>query len=966
MLSLVGLVVSSAHGEFRVKMQPSAYEKNGRFEVNVERTDSGAASTVVYRALWGGLPATNDFTNPLGHLTFAPGETNKLLVLNVIRDGLVEPTKRMAIQIEPAEAGQTWSPVSVEFELFDEQETGGWDYSFPFIKNATAFAKLQDESLVVVRRDFNAAPVVQLSRIDSTGAAIANFGWRGSLTTRQIAAGWLLVDGSILLGGDLSLSLSEVCLLKLKATGEPDGTFPEILFTSTKFLGFQSSGNALLLTNLSVVRYRTDGQIDPTFRPIPSVYSAVALKNDNIVALAQGVDFSIEVWRFGKDGQPLDAKPVSKLNGQGASILAMDDGGFAIGGRINAISRWDAQGTLMWQTQFRGNFALQHRGDIFFYPWDNRFLDANLGRMDEKGELHMEFVAPANLVSFMWAGSPSEGSSAAAAFGETIYAFRRSSQSGPQDLGRVFLRNKEISEVTFATNAFHLPENGGGVVKVVRFGDTSKAASVELKEISASAEKLTYSTSVTFAPLEREQIVDVGVDDDNLPERDSVTTVALANITGAAGGEFTTAEWRVVDDDGRPGNVVSVDSRWEVSAPGHEIRAILQLQDGRVLAMGPPGFSATNDNSFQSFSAEGEREDRNYPGVMGYVMAEQSSGKIVIGGELRGGPGCIGRLNPDGTVDRTFVVAPTYGCHGVYTLAIQPDDRILVAGLITEYATGNGVVRLLPDGGADRSFNPPPNRFGASSVRKIVVQPDGNILLFGSSSVAAVNVARLLPNGSLDPNFQPRGVTTQWLGGPLAVALQNDGKILIFILDPDTAKPALIRLLNNGNNDTTFALREGPDGPINDIIVEPDGKIIVGGQFTKIGGVKRAGVARLLPSGEVDLEFDPGFGGFVSQLALLHNGDVLAAGSFVEFNGMPATGLAYLKTTLDARFLNPTLGDGVLSATLTGYPGTEWMIETTSDLISWNPIQTEQLNDYTKPISVAAPEGLKFLRATSR
>ena len=50
------------------------------------------------------------------------------------------------------------------------------------------------------------------------------------------------------------------------------------------------------------------------------------------------------------------------------------------------------------------------------------------------------------------------------------------------------------------------------------------------------------------------------------------------------------------------------------------------------------------------------------------------------------------------------------------------------------------------------------------------------------------------------------------------------------------------------------------DGVIHDVVVQPDGKIIIGGDFNKINFVNRNKIARFNTDGTVDRSFDPGLG----------------------------------------------------------------------------------------------------------
>lgn len=927
---------------------------DARVELGLARTDSASDLALAYRILWGTELATNDVLNPEGRVRFAAGETDKLFTVELIRDGRVEPAKSLSIHVESVGVLPPQS-TSLSIALFGAQEAGGWDYSFPFIPDVSAFALLEDESLIV----FHGGPT-RISRFDSAGKPFPNY---GSFTRESVSpdiTAHLLPNGAILIGGS-----SGRTLLKIDASGAIDPGFPLV---SGMFVAFQSTGSSLARVDSTLVRHLPDGQRDATFRDIPRVHSAAVLKDDRLVATVSSADGTHgELFRYNSNGERIDAAPLVKAFW--ADLVAMDDGGFVIHGwierdsqRTNVIARWDAVGNALWERPRRGDLLLQHRNELFLLVSDARYLEPNLARLDANGDMHTDFFV-----------APPFARLTPVAFGETIYARRRVAWPYRQgDLGRVFLRNKERSEVTFAESIINLPEKGGGAVTLKRVGDASEGATFSVATAGPVGETLTHEARVAFAPLEKEKMIVVGVQDDNLPERDSSTRMELREITGALAGEFAAAEWRVVDDDGRPGNIENGPGRWELPWREPLARVMLELQDGRILVTGSTPDWEEGYQYFHSFTAEGLREEvrfdhqsTNSMSRSAYALGQQSTGKIVVSGEFREGPGCLSRVNPDGTRDATFSVARTYTCHGVYVLAIQADDRILVGGSMTEQATGNGLVRLMPDGGQDRSFVLAPDQIGG--VKSIVVQPDGKILIFGASRLLGGHfLMRILPSGAHDAGFEPsRVVANSMLVSPV-VALQHDGKILASDSEYLPPRTAVVRLLPNGARDESFALAENPDGLVRDIFVQADGKIILGGLFTRVGGVNRNRVARLLPNGEVDLGFDPGVGGDISRLLLLRNGDILAGGSFSTFNGMRAAGLAYIRTSLDLLFLNPTTENGLLRAIVTGYPGTEALVEASSDFISWDEVAARQFDDYTAPIAAPADGGWMFLRARSR
>ncbi|MCO5273257.1 MAG: delta-60 repeat domain-containing protein, partial [Cyclobacteriaceae bacterium] len=98
--------------------------------------------------------------------------------------------------------------------------------------------------------------------------------------------------------------------------------------------------------------------------------------------------------------------------------------------------------------------------------------------------------------------------------------------------------------------------------------------------------------------------------------------------------------------------------------------------------------------------------------------------------------------------------------------------------------------------------------------------------------------------------------------------------------------------------------------PANKVIitsaVQPDGKIVIGGDFTSYNGTARNRVARLNPDGTLDMSFDPGVGAnsFLEAIAVQADGKVLIGGNFTNYAGTPLKGIARLNAdgTVDNTF----------------------------------------------------------------
>jgi uncharacterized delta-60 repeat protein len=131
-------------------------------------------------------------------------------------------------------------------------------------------------------------------------------------------------------------------------------------------------------------------------------------------------------------------------------------------------------------------------------------------------------------------------------------------------------------------------------------------------------------------------------------------------------------------------------------------------------------------------------------------------------------------------------------------------------------------------------------------------------------------------SGATDQSFN--AVT----GQVQALVIQADGRILaggvqnVKRFDPD------------GSPDLNFFSSPISGGTVLSFAIQRDGGILLGGNFARVGGFVRQGLARLLPDGSVDTAFEPGFSGVVYCLAVQPDGKILTGGSFV-LAGNPST-----------------------------------------------------------------------------
>lgn len=294
---------------------------------------------------------------------------------------------------------------------------------------------------------------------------------------------------------------------------------------------------------------------------------------------------------------------------------------------------------------------------------------------------------------------------------------------------------------------------------------------------------------------------------------------------------------------------------------------VLPLASGKVLLMGNSGvvYNGVEHRGAVRVGADGRLDMSFNPtgsgGQAGNRFSEGPGGGLLVASLNWNGvavPFGFGRLSADGVRDPSFVAGPSF-TPGSLVLAL-PDGKALVNGW-TNNSSGaaSGVIRLDQDGSQDTTFyrGPLPG-FSQVSTTALLRQPDGRILVAGTFirtmgiQTYTLGVIRLLENGQLDPGFNPIPALADMAGFPVQrIALQADGRILIQ------------------------------------------------GAFTRIGGYPRPGVARLWPNGVVDPEFSPGTPrrsylsgsplGTVSAMAVSEVNDIFLSGDFHQFDGLPRT-----------------------------------------------------------------------------
>ncbi|MBK9176632.1 MAG: T9SS type A sorting domain-containing protein [Flavobacteriales bacterium] len=296
----------------------------------------------------------------------------------------------------------------------------------------------------------------------------------------------------------------------------------------------------------------------------------------------------------------------------------------------------------------------------------------------------------------------------------------------------------------------------------------------------------------------------------------------------------------------------------------------------------------SNDGIVTTHTQSGARE-------YGRCVAVQPDGRIVVGGSIQqqgvgGRSMLLARYLPDGTLDGSFgsggivtliIGGQTEGEHGINGIALQPDGKIVAVGYSQVVGIGfhSAILRFNTNGTLDNTFSGDGIRLDDvvpdfDAYRDVAIQPNGRIVANGyaaTSTTYDVVVARYLANGTLDNSFSTDGFVLTDIGGvenySYEVVLQPDGKIVVgggggeisgpqhFLLARYTANGVLDAAFGNGgivtSNFSTYT------DYANALAIQPDGKLLAGG-YISAGIAGNMAVVRYMSDGMLDASFGTG------------------------------------------------------------------------------------------------------------
>ncbi len=732
----------------------------------------------------------------------------------------------------------------------------GGDLDSTFVANAgpdstaSAIVVQPDGKILIAGLFQNYAGAVRrgFARLNSNGFLDMTFD-PGTGTTSSVSAIALQPDGKVLIGGNFTTfnGVGRVRIARLNTNGSVDTTFDPLLGANGEVLAIavQSDGKILIggkfatynnTAKQNLARLNANGSLDATFNA-----SGVGPNSDvNSIALTPSGGKIVIGGFFTNYNTTGGAARVARLNADGTQDLVFDSSPGA-----NAIVK-----TVAVQPDGRVLIG----GDFSQYANVGR---GGIARINPDGSLDSSFdpgtVANHGTVALALQG---DGKVALVGFFTSFNSVSRN---------RIARLN---SNGTLDTSFDPGIGTTGSVVAV--------AIQPADGRILIGGSFLTYNNDGTRPRLAR-----------LLAAPGAISFVTAGASVAENAGSVTYTVGRTGGTDNRVNAPVALNDQSTNSSD--------YISTGAAL---DPSFNITGPGSF---------------GAVNAIALAPFNDKIVVGsfnmfnGVARNR---IARVNDDGSVDLGFNPG-TGALDTIQTVAVQPDGKILIGGDFTQYngVARNRIARVNSDGSLDLTFDP---GTGADKVVLVfALQPDGKILVGGDfttiNGVGRKGIARLNANGSLDATFDPG------MGADLmvfAIVPQADGSILIgglFFNYNGVPRNRIARINSDGSLDTSFSVGVGPSGPVVEILQQPDGKLIIVGVFVLFNNVAKNHVARLNPDGTLDGSFDPGTGpNFTSNFngILQPDGKILLGGQFTSFNGVSRNRLARLNAngSLDLNF----------------------------------------------------------------
>jgi uncharacterized delta-60 repeat protein len=737
---------------------------------------------------------------------------------------------------------------------------------------------------------------------NGTGKSVVGFG----LTNDEIRATAIQPDGKVITAGNAD---STIAVVRFNQDGSPDNTFgkhgkvipPASSIENCSAVLVQPDGKIIIGgfsatsadIDFTLIRFNPVGSLDTTFGANGIVKTSFGILSDGISTLVLQPDGKIFAAGFNQSYEALKIA-AARYNTDGSPDLTFNDDGkatylFGDGNNFINSSAIQPDGKIV----LAGNVNINDSSDFFVV------------RINQDGSLDTSFDGDGTVQTAFDIFNDGALSVAVQPNGK-IVAGGISENGSDFDFAIVRYNSNGSIDTTFGTQGF----------ATIQFGPEndllfSIALQTDGKIIAAGSAFTGKSNDFALVRYLPDGRLDVSFEDDGIiitpasENDDSISSLAVQSdgriIAAGSALKGTSADFTLIryNPNGAVDDSFATNGflYFDVSDKFASARASVIQPDGKIVLAGINDNAVTFNFALARYNPDGTLD--NSFGINGRVSSErrlfsdvaaaalQPDGHILVAGtvsEFRQSY-AVARYTPNGTLDISFgengfAVIPVGGNNDLASsMVIQPNGNILVGGTSNTQAKNNfSLIRLTFFGSLDTSFNGTGKieiPFGAVEDigRSIELQPDGKIIIAGSSSINFVSsnlsLVRLNPNGSLDTSFDGDGKVTTFINNRSNVisslAVQPDGKILGvgssgLNLESDLL---LVRYNPNGSLDTSFdgdgkvITSLGPNADYGfSTVLQPDGKIIVGGESFITPFNSAFAVVRYLPNGSLDLSFE--------------------------------------------------------------------------------------------------------------
>ena len=269
------------------------------------------------------------------------------------------------------------------------------------------------------------------------------------------------------------------------------------------------------------------------------------------------------------------------------------------------------------------------------------------------------------------------------------------------------------------------------------------------------------------------------------------------------------------------------------------------------------------------------------------------------------------RLNTNGSKDNSFAMGAWFWVDDqsswIFGISLDADGNIILAGTISSYQwiPASKITKLYSNGSMDtwRDLG----RWLSAGVATMITQSDNKTIIAGNFlnykwMSSSNKLVRLNADGSMDTWFNIGAWFDSTIGYiPRYFVIQPDGKIIAggyFLTYQWAASKCLVRINSDGSRDSSFVVWTWFDWQVNTLILQADGKIIAGGGFSKYQGVSSPFIIRLNSDGSRDTSFVvwSGFDATVYTMGLQSDGKLVVGGSFSKYQWLTGKSLIRLNT----------------------------------------------------------------------